>query len=85
MKYLEGYKSFFYVDGDLPNQEMFDWVDEYKYNNSHIELSSKFTHMSDDNYYSDINTMRDEFLKKFHGELSGLSYTQTIDVFNSCL
>ena len=84
MKYLEGYTSFNY-DGDLPNQEMLDWAEEYKYNNSSVELSSKFTHMTDDNPYSDINTMRDEFVKRFHDDLSELSYTQTIDVFNSCL
>ena len=32
MKHLEGYTSFNY--DDLPNQEMLDWVEEYKYNNS---------------------------------------------------
>jgi len=42
-------------------------------------------HISDDNPYSDINSMRDEFVKRFHDDLSELSYTQTIDVFNSCL
>ena len=39
MKHLEGYTSFNY--DDLPNQEMLDWVEEYKYNNSSVELSSK--------------------------------------------
>lgn len=71
-------------NNDIPDQLMIDWIEEYKYNNSSMELSSSFKHIGYNNSI-DVDEMRNEFIEKFSDEFSDISYSEMIDIFNSCL